>query len=482
MIASMAEKSSKGVLASIVGVFGAAFFWLISFKAVAYWLGPEGVGLFSQLRQITQAATIGATFGGTNPVVQGLAERDTEPSRLQFRAAAARLVGVAGICMVLFMAIAAPQLASFFLSSDAAELVTTVRWIALAVMLNVGGTYALGVLNGYRSFSYLALAQVAGPAVLALLLGGAWWGHVQASPQLLGIGFALCFGVTCLVAALGLRRLPKAPVSISGGTLPMIEKGVLLRFAASNLVAALSTTLTLLLIRSWIIGSKGLAFAGLFDAGWTLTFNYTTLFLTACSTIYLPLLTAAVRPQQQKACVLKTAYLVFAVGSVICYGIVLFKEPLINLLYSPQFQPSGQVLMVLVVAVMLRGVSWVYGTVILATRNSRVLLISDLALNLLLLIAARISLTSFGSLEALGWAFVLPNFFYLVFVVEYVKRKNPLVRRRSIWPYLTGGVVPLIYLALVSEEAYSALAVGLCVSTGLLVGAASYRAYRKVNL
>jgi O-antigen/teichoic acid export membrane protein len=64
-----------GVLASTAGVFGSAFLWLLSFKAIAFWMGPEGVGLFSQLRQMAQAATVGATFGGTNSVVQGLAER-----------------------------------------------------------------------------------------------------------------------------------------------------------------------------------------------------------------------------------------------------------------------------------------------------------------------------------------------------------------------------------------------------------------------
>ncbi|MBV5344623.1 MAG: hypothetical protein JZU63_03320, partial [Rhodoferax sp.] len=60
----------SGILFSTLGVFGSAFLWLLSFKGIAYWMGPEGVGLFSQLRQMAQAATVGATFGGTNSVVQ----------------------------------------------------------------------------------------------------------------------------------------------------------------------------------------------------------------------------------------------------------------------------------------------------------------------------------------------------------------------------------------------------------------------------
>jgi O-antigen/teichoic acid export membrane protein len=173
-----------GILASTVGVFGSAFLWLLSFKTVAFWMGPEGVGLFSQLRQMAQAATVGATYGGTNSVVQGLAEREDEAERRRFRATAARLIGVSGLLVVLVIAAAAPWLASFFLSSGAPDIVATVRWMALAVLLNVAGTYALAVLNGYRSYPFLAVAQVTGPAALVMLLGVAGWWHLPPDPRL----------------------------------------------------------------------------------------------------------------------------------------------------------------------------------------------------------------------------------------------------------------------------------------------------------
>ena len=478
------ESIKSGILLSAVGVFGAAFLWLISFKVIAYWMGPEGVGLFSQLRQMAQAATVGATFGGTNSVVQGLAERHDETLRRPFRSTAALLIGMSGAGVVLLIIAAAQPLTQFLLSANAPEMVSTVRWLGLAVLLNVGGTYSLAVLNGYRSYPYLAMSQITGPAVLVMFLAGAWWRHLSPDPRLLAGSFVLCFGVTYLVGAFGVSRLPKLTASLPKGALSQVETLVFLRFALSNLVAALSTTVALLLIRSWMIEARGLAFAGLFDAGWTLTFNYTTLFLTACSAIYLPLLTVATRPESQKACMLKTVYLVLGASILICHALVLLKEPLINLLYSPQFQASGQVLMVLVIAVIFRSASWVYGTMILATRNSRVLLVSDLALNLLLLATTRYALDNFPSLEALSWAFVLPNFLYLVFVVEYARLKNRLMRRRHIWPLIVAGTLPLFYLAMQSakpQQVYSALSTWLCMVIGLAVSGVALLAYRKVS-
>jgi len=475
-----------GASFSLLGVFGAAFLWLLSFKVIATWAGPEGVGLFSQFRQIVQAVTIGATFGGTNSVVQGLAERTTSAERLQFRATASRYIALMGLGWVLVLAVMAPYLTQFLLSSKDPALVASLRWIGLAVLLNVGATYAIAVFTGYRFYRYLAVAQIVGPLSLFLLLLGAWFVQVSPGPQLFSISFVVCFGVTCLVGGFGVSRLPEKRSQAAAQALPKTQARAFLRFAASNLFAALSATVSLLIIRSWVIDANGLAFAGLFDAGWTLTFNYTTIFLTACSAIYLPLLTAATTSERQKACMLKTAYLVLGACTVICYLLVLLKVPLINLLYSPQFHESAGVVMVLVVAVIFRGVSWVYGAMILATRKSRVLLISDLALNLVLLATAYFAINVFGTLTALGWAFVLPNFLYLVFVVEYVCFKNKLMQRRQIWPFLFGAALPLGFLALTNGGGqplpYAEAAKWMCMAMGLVVAAMMFWASRKVVL
>ena len=475
----------SGVVVSTFGVFLSAFFWLLGFKVVAYWLGPEGVGLFSQLRQIAQAATIGATFGGTNSVVQGLSERKDQNARLAFRATVSRIVGGAGILLALTMLIATSAITRFFLSSTAPDLVATLRWMALAALLSIGATYAIAVLNGYRSYGYMAVAQIAGSGAMAGLLVVLWLLQIPPNPQLLAGAFVLCFGLTYAIGAIGVLRLPALASFASAQKLDSDQTRTFIHFALSNLVAALSATCSLLIIRTLVIEEHGLAFAGLFDAGWTLTFNYTTLFLTACSVIYLPLLTAATNNTSQKVCMLKTAYLVLGASLLICNLMVLNRAFLINLLYSPQFQDSGRVLMVLVIAVVFRGVSWVYGTMIIATRNSRVLLISDVAQNVLLLAAAWYALDRHASLEALSWVFVLSNFFYLVFVVEYARFKNPLLKRRLIWPFLIIGTLPLFYLALGAEwanQTYPDIAKWVCVTVGTMVAITALFAGKKIKL
>lgn len=473
-----------GVILSTAGVFGSALLWLLSFKVIAYWLGPEGVGLYSQLRQIIQAATIGGTFGGTNLVVQGLSERSDFHDRLRFRATASLLICFTGVTVSILILIFAKELSLFLISSQSPNLVNTIRWLSVAALLSIGTIYVFAVLNGYRAYQYLALAQIMGPFSLVTVLSGAYYLKLNFHPEFLAILFSLCFGMSFIVGLYGLWQLREQYSKRFHEYLSRAEVLSFIKFAVSSLVAALSSTIVLLLIRSWIIESRGLAFAGLFDAIWILTFNYTTLFLTACSTIYLPLLAGVSLAQNQKVYILKMAYIVLVSITGVCYLMVLFKTPLIHLLYSSQFDKAGSLLTILVIAVIFRGISWVYGMLIIASKSSRVLVISDLALNLGLLVTTRFCLERFSSLDSLGWAFVIPNFIYLIFVVEYARYKNTLIRRRYIWPLLITSVSPLILFAIGNEKYLPGWhnSTGVFIATGIVVcGMATY-SYRKVRL
>ena len=478
----MRARLSSGIIGS-TGVLGAALGWLLSFKILACWLGPEGVGLFGQLRQIVQTATLVATYGGTNVMVHGLTSRGDEASRTQLRAAAFRLFGLTGLGLVLLILVFAPQLTRLALSSDSPELVSAVRWLALAVLLNSAATYYLALLNGYHSHTYMALAQSAGPLLLPVFL----WANLsdtQVAGGSLAMALVFCFGVSCFAGIWGTSRLRLAKMKVEDAGLPAQKLTEFRHFALFNLLAVLSSVIVLLIIRAWIIEAKGLEFAGLFEAGWMLTFNYTTLLLTACNTFYLPMLTAANGVGQQKACMLKVAYGVLGGSILVCYSMIVWQETLINLLYSPRFDASGEALSILVIAVMLRGVSWVYGTLLVATRQARVLLVSDLTLNLGLLVTVRYVLDTHASLDALGWAFVLPHFLYLIFIVEYVRHNNSLMYRRHILPLLLVAVAPLLYLAILPEHLRwpnTGHLHAFILLVGLLLCGVIYRAFRKVT-
>lgn len=473
----------RRILISVGGVFGAALGWLMSFKVLALWFGPEGVGLFAQLRQIIQTATLGATFGGTNLVVQGLAARDNEAERREFRRGAFRLTGMAGVALGLWMLLAAPQIASLTLSTTDPELVWVIRWLALAVMLNVAATYLMAVLNGYRAFGSLAIAQVLGPLVLTLFLVAGWLGGTFRLSFIVTIGFLAGFGVALLVGLLGVARLSKEHRYV--GT-HQVKSGVwqdrskLLHFALSSVAAALSSVVTLLIIRAWIIEAEGLAYAGLFEVGWTLTFNYMTLFLTACNISYLPALSASKSPEAQRICILKTTYLVLGGSLIVGCSLIAWPLGLIAFFYSPEFGAAREIIVVLVLAIIVRGVSWVYGSVMLAARSLRAMLVSELMLNAALLSGTKLVLNNHGSLADLGWAFVVPHLFYLAFVVEFVSHANPLMHRRDVWPLVVLGGGPFMLWILLNDTNNASGLPWPAMLAGMLSSMACLVAYRRL--
>jgi PST family polysaccharide transporter len=442
------KKRKLVILISSIGIIFHGLLWLFGFKLVATWLGPEGVGIFSQFRQIIQAATVGATFGGSNTVVQGIAEQSCETGRKNFRKTASRLICVVGMIVVVFFLFTAPQLVQFFFSSDSLPLIQAIYWVALAIALSIASTYALAVLNGYRSYYWMTLMQISGPFALSTLLLVCWWKGFAFDPVLLAKCFVLCFAVTFTVGVFSLSRLAHHHTPVEQGAVLLGNKRAFLKFASANLLSTLSATATMLLIRSWVIEQHGLGFAGIFDAGWTLTFNYATIFLSACNVFYLPTLTSATKPEEQRICIQKMAYLVVGSFVSIYFTLLLFDNWFINLLYSEQFQPSVSVLQILAIAVIFRAVSWVYGTLILAKRKSLTLLISELVLNASLLLCTRYALNSgLATLESLSWAFLIPQFAYLIFSIEYACRNNNQIRRIDIWPLLLATVLPLFYFA-----------------------------------
>ena len=478
------KSSSYNAMLSGVGVLGSAVGWLVSMKILAYWLGPEGVGIFAQLRQYAQTATLVGTFGGTNLVVQGISSRPNNDSKMRFCRMFGQMIGCAGLGVAILTILFARDIGVWLFASEATVFTEAIRWLALVIAFNIAATYFIGILNGYHSIGYLAVAQLGGPVLMAafMLLALKFF---QLPTMIVMVGaLGLCFAVTMFLGMIGARSVKWAQVASSTASDgPNTER--FSHFASVMLVVSLLNVVVLLLIRSWIISVKGLVFSGLFEVGWTLTFNYMTLFLTACNTLYLPRLSAASDPRKQRDVVLKTAYVVFCVNLVTCYGLTAWPRLAIHLFFTPAFDASEPLLYLLVIAVFLRSISWTYGTVMLATRALWPMLLSDILMNGALLLAIQYVLEKTSSLEALGWAFVMAHLLYLVIVIEYARVQNPLLRRRKIWPFLVSAIFPLFVLYWLRNSGESTITVIgplVLVACGVVLAFVALGLFRKVDV
>ncbi len=476
----------KNIFISTAGVFGSAFLWLISFKIVAVWLGPAGVGLFGQLRQLLQAGGIAGTLGGTNPVVQGISERTNDAERMRFRATVSRIIGGSAILVSATVFLFASPIALISLGSSEPAYKQSIQWLSFAVLAYAGAIYMMGVFNGYRRYSLLAIIQLSGPTVLVGALAVATYSGLGASPAIFALFFLACFGAMYVTGFL-LSRVDggNSPISLPKHYLSWPETTVFLRFAISTLGATLLGSISLLTVRAMIIKSNGFEGAGIFDASWTISFNYLTLLLTACSNIYLPALTGAVGSVEKGKHIAKTAYAVLAVVIFICYLITILSIEMITLLYSNKFNTSDHLLRVLGIAILFRSISWVFSMLVVADKNSKMLLASECLYNGSMLLSVWAMTSYFQSIEMIGWAFVATNIIYLCFIGIYVWRSNSSVPVATLLVLTIGAALPLLALSVLEplglfsmSYVYAKLGV---LMLGLILSAVSWRQFLRVT-
>ena len=477
---------SKKFLVSTGGVFGAAFLWLISFKIVAVWLGPAGVGIYGQMRQLIQAAGLAASLGGTNSIVQGISEREHEGDKLKFRSTVSKIVVLTSAILGGTIFSNAEVIALMLFASDSELYIGAVKLVSLVVFFYAGSIYLMGVLNAYERYGALAGVQIAGPFVLVAVLASMTHAKIEFNPWLLAASFTACF-CTMFAVAVCCIFMPSRQGLQKAGNAGLSRNEVLgfLRFAGSTLASTLMGTISLLVIRAWVIESKGMEGAGLFDASWTITFNYLTLFLTACSAIYLPRLASSKSNFDSSKLITKTAYAVLGAVTVVSYFIYLFKVEFITLLYSKEFLASTPLLNVLLAAMVMRSASWVYSMTIIAAKDAKMMLISEALFNGSLIIAAKMATSYFHSLESLGWGFVVANFLYLILIATYAKRHNSILNVNYTVALILFATAPLIILSLLQvfsinsapvNSIYAAMALVLCAVT---VGFFSFVGFRR---
>lgn len=437
------------ILLSGFGVFGSAFLWLVSFKIVAIWLGPSGVGLFSQFRQIVQVA---ASLGGINSIVQGVSERSEEVKRAQFRNTVMKFTFLIGAIVAFLLSFFSKEFAIVLFGHISPEIIMGLRWIAFASLFSILNIYIVGVLNGYKAFGPLAVVQVSGPLVIVVCLLILFFGKYDGTSDLLAILFFISFFAMFLIGVFFLSRLPSTTSDFLSNVLTKKEFNSFLRFASSTILAALSGTFAMLLIKAWIIKYYGLERAGLFDSAWSLSFNYITLFLAACSSIYLPALTQSGKGDSQARYITKAAYFILASVIFISYFVMVFKIQLLRLLYSPKFESSANVLSILLLAILIRSVSWIYGLLMVSSKKPQAILLSEVSFNGASLISVWLAIHSYGTNESLAWAIFIANFLYCIFVLLYVKKIEVTIQLNFICVMLILAMLPLGFFALYGQS------------------------------
>lgn len=335
-------------------------------KALAIFIGPEGVGVYGLFNSVLGLAMLVAGLGMGTSMVRGIASALSASDHE--RVAAIRRGGVllalaAGIIGALVLIGLRVPIAEAALGS--ADRASSMLMLALALLLHLLAGVELGVLNGYHRVRELTIAGATSAAI-----GG---GITIASVAALGEdGIALAILGSALVAAvvavlLRIRTVGRTPSS-SGLSIRMAARS-LLRFGVPFTASQLVGTGAQLLIPVLILSQLGAAGVGYYRAAATIAIGYLAFLLTALAQDYYPRVASAAAIDLPSLIERRTR-LVTAIAAPIIVAMLALSPLIVRLLYTDEFLPAADVLQWQLIGDLLKLPAWALSFVILARASS----------------------------------------------------------------------------------------------------------------
>jgi len=396
---------------------------VISNKVMAVITGPIGIGLYSMLQQIqTTASTAGSIGGGGTSLTQGVASKRAE-ARDEFIRTVFWLFAIGSLLVTISLIILAPWIASASLGKSDDESIGLVRWVALPVVLNIFLMYLNGVLNGFREIGRLAVLQVVGAAVNAILS--------YPISIMVHTGYPIAF-IGIMSASVSVQLVfAFAKIHAHGYMRPLWSRGFraniekasassFFKMAGTLLITGVFGTIVLLIIRSLIVQYNGLADAGIFNVAWVICVMYPTVALTSLGTYFFPTLSQLEDPQKRINLMKDVFRLTNLIITPMLVALIVLKPLVIDILYSGQFYASLDILRWMLIGVYLSAASWVVAMPVLSFPNMRVYFWVTNLWYVGLLIFSVIAIMLLKSMEFIGLGFTILYALHLAFYIHFV--------------------------------------------------------------
>lgn len=430
-------KTGSGSLASLV-------FGFVTMKIMAVTIGPNGVGLFSQLQSIQQTFTTVGTLGGQTALVQGLCSREDE-KRDTYLTTVLLFFCLGAVLTTIVLVGFASGLAPLMLGGQKDEqTIGLIRWVAVPVSLAVVLTFLSGVINGFRGLGLLALVQVIN-AVVSMLLAYPVASLVKADYPIAFVAMTSLSLISSVIFSFYVAYRagwlkPLFPFKVQ---LNLEASKHFLGLAGATLITALLGSGTLLAVKSLIVQQQGLAGVGCFDAAWRCSQVYIMIVLSSFGTYYLPALSGTYDLEKRVLLIERVLRFFTLIMVPLVTSVILLKPLLIQVLYTSEFADSLKIIKWMLIGDYFKIASWVFAMPMQAYADVKAFFWTELLWNTIFINLSLLSLIFWGDLEGIGFSYLLAYIFYFTVVHHYSNKQKILLAKKTIWQWLIGLAIVL---------------------------------------
>ena len=392
---------------------------LVRVKVLALLLGPAGVGVMGLMMNLmtttSQLMGLGIGSSGTKEIGASVGRQDTQRLDTVRRAlfwGTMTLGSLGGASMFLLREVIAERLFGDPIMANA------VGWLAMGVALSVGASAQTALIAGMGQIKAVAKVQVvaglistvAGLAfVWALGMDGVIF-HVIATPV-----------TTFLFGHYFVAKLPRDFTGESSLNAVATEFKALAALGFSMMVSALVTSLSVLLVRSFVQREVSAEALGYFQAAWGLSMMYLSFVLAVLGTDFYPKLAGMFHDKAQVSSFIneqtKLALLMSAPFMLVLMG---FLPWIVPLLYSSEFDSAVDILRWMIIADVIKIATFPLRFVIIVAGRGAVFIITELSSAMVFVLFAWLLIKYFG-VEAVGLAYLARYIVYLPIIYYFAR-------------------------------------------------------------
>jgi enterobacterial common antigen flippase len=410
-------------IARSTGIFGGSqlgimILGVVRTKILAILLGPAGIGLAGLLQSIIDLMRsitgLGLGFSSVKDIADA-SDSNNEIRMAQTNTMLKRWLWGTGIAGMLLTILFSPLISRFTFKDNSQTL--SICLLSVCVLIGSFSTGQLAILQGMRRITWMAKASLYGAtgsflAVIPLYYFMGVRGIVPALILIHGITFFFSWTFSRKICLPSVRQTWSE-------TWTKGKNMVVLGFY--TVLAGLAATLTLFLIRSYIVRVEGNDAVGLFQAVWSISNVYVGAILTSMAADYYPRLcrcstdnlkTIRFTNEQIRFVLILTTPLLMLLQ--------LLAGPVLHILYSDDFSGATTLLRLQLLGTFLKIAVWPIGFILLAKGKGLLFLMVELFWHIVYF-ASTVLLWPYAGLNATGIGYLLAYAAYLPLVYFVVR-------------------------------------------------------------
>ena len=309
---------------------------ILTSKAIAIFIGVEGMALIGNLRNFLSAIQSFAILGFYNGFVKTVAKCKDDALELSKTISTTYYLGFFSTILISFICYYNAEFFNDFLFSANYNYAYVIEILALALPFYALNMFCFGIMNGFSNFKMLLIINIIGQILgLAITLYLIYIDHIDGALVAAVIAPSLLFLIT-LVGIINRRNL-MTQIKISHVSLGVLK--TFAPYAIMALVTAIALPFVSILIRNFIIEELGIKQAGYWEAMNRIS-DYYLMFVTSIMTLYIiPRFSEIDNKKEFRKEVFgfyKSVMPVFGLGLLLIY----FLRPfVVSLIFSEEFQP-----------------------------------------------------------------------------------------------------------------------------------------------